>query len=406
MLAIAPEIAAAAAKKAAAPQKPAEQPAARPDSKNPRHHPMVFYIASGEPNACGPGCREWIAAEGTIESGTADRLRAFLKRFRGQLPPIYFSSPGGRIGESLAIGRVLRQRGMTVAIAATLPHDCKPDDDKACRALKQQGKPLAASLRSARCSSACAYALVGGKVRLIPPDAQLGVHAARWTSNNGKPIPADRLRQLAAKHVADIRTYLAEMGVSAKLHDIAARTPHEKVRYLSRCELAEFGIDRRSFAEGHWSKSTIPSLRIGKLFVLMSRGGEKSFRTNYVRLTCAGPYRARFIYFRESMPGEFEAEARPKILLGTLGFELSRTPAPVTVSLFEKDHTFAAYSSYVSFNALEDAEGDGGIVIEEPGDSGAPTQIRISTDRLPDLLREMRGQCRSTFTHRHTVPAL
>src|SRR5688572_14645595 len=24
--------------------------------------PMVFYVAKGEPNACGPGCGEWIAA--------------------------------------------------------------------------------------------------------------------------------------------------------------------------------------------------------------------------------------------------------------------------------------------------------------------------------------------------------
>ena len=28
---------------------------------------MVFYVAKGEPGACGPGCQEWIAAEGFID---------------------------------------------------------------------------------------------------------------------------------------------------------------------------------------------------------------------------------------------------------------------------------------------------------------------------------------------------
>ena len=29
--------------------------------------PMIFFVAKGEPNACGPGCSEWIAAEGTFD---------------------------------------------------------------------------------------------------------------------------------------------------------------------------------------------------------------------------------------------------------------------------------------------------------------------------------------------------
>jgi len=29
-----------------------------------RSEPMVFIVATGEPNACGRGCSEWIAGEG------------------------------------------------------------------------------------------------------------------------------------------------------------------------------------------------------------------------------------------------------------------------------------------------------------------------------------------------------
>ena len=29
-----------------------------------RSEPMIFVVATGEPNACGRGCTEWIAGEG------------------------------------------------------------------------------------------------------------------------------------------------------------------------------------------------------------------------------------------------------------------------------------------------------------------------------------------------------
>jgi hypothetical protein len=60
--------------------------------------PVVFYVAKGEPNACGPGCREWIAAEGTFDRDAPQRLRALLNRLGQRKLPIYFHSPGGSIG--------------------------------------------------------------------------------------------------------------------------------------------------------------------------------------------------------------------------------------------------------------------------------------------------------------------
>jgi len=34
---------------------------------------MIFYVARGAPGACGPGCSEWIAAEGTVQWDTHKR---------------------------------------------------------------------------------------------------------------------------------------------------------------------------------------------------------------------------------------------------------------------------------------------------------------------------------------------
>ena len=56
---------AAPASKPAAPQKSASLPP-----------PIVFFVAKGDANACGLGCSEWIAADGTIDAGADDRLRA------------------------------------------------------------------------------------------------------------------------------------------------------------------------------------------------------------------------------------------------------------------------------------------------------------------------------------------
>src|SRR5262245_2413797 len=58
--------------------------------------PIVFYLARGAPDSCGPGCSEWIAAEGTIDLGAASRLRAFLAKIpaktRATRLPIYIHS--------------------------------------------------------------------------------------------------------------------------------------------------------------------------------------------------------------------------------------------------------------------------------------------------------------------------
>lgn len=383
--------------------KPADQKsAAKPEAKRPLRQPMVFYVATGGPDACGPGCSTWIAAEGTIETGTADRLRQFLKRFPGQPPPIYFNSPGGRILESLVIGRILRQHGMTVAISATVPDACKPDDEASCRSLKERGEPLAAALRStAICSSACAYALMGGKVRLIAPDARLGVHALRWESKNGKPITVDRLRQLTQKSGVEIRAYLREMGISARLHDVAVKIPHEKIYYLTRNEIVGLGIDTRSFVETRWFRREMPVASIWKH--VHARGESRDgFPPHLMRLTCAGPYRVRFDYFRGLDKQLTYGPSSVRFVLGSLAFEMPAGGSPARLDLFidlhETGYSFASFTTHVSYDALQEAERAGAILLEDTsGDQGAARSTRISVDELPGILGAFRDRCRHIF---------
>ena len=53
---------------------------------------LTFFLAKGEPGACGPGCSEWIAAEGTFDRDAATRFDAFLSRLGPRSLPIFFHS--------------------------------------------------------------------------------------------------------------------------------------------------------------------------------------------------------------------------------------------------------------------------------------------------------------------------
>src|SRR5687767_12458851 len=69
----------------------------------PRPPPIAFFLARGEPDACGPGCSEWIAADGTITPDAGRRLNEFLRTLGNRKLPIYFHSPGGSVAGAVAI---------------------------------------------------------------------------------------------------------------------------------------------------------------------------------------------------------------------------------------------------------------------------------------------------------------
>src|SRR5690348_7258570 len=123
---------------------------AQPEAKGPSANlkqPIVFYVAKGAPGACGPGCSEWIAAEGTIDPAAEPRLWELLRKLgNGRKPPVYFHSPGGSVTAGLQLGRLMRARGLTVGVGWTLPSTCDRQDPgaPACDAVKHAGRELPA----------------------------------------------------------------------------------------------------------------------------------------------------------------------------------------------------------------------------------------------------------------------
>src|ERR1700704_5261593 len=86
--------------------------------------PLIFVVATGEPNACGRGCTEWIAGEGQFDEGAAQRFREFLAVLAKRDLPIFFNSDGGLVREAVQIGLILRESRMTAGVARTFPEGC------------------------------------------------------------------------------------------------------------------------------------------------------------------------------------------------------------------------------------------------------------------------------------------
>jgi hypothetical protein len=284
-------------------------------------NPMLFYLAKGEPNACGPGCSTWIAAEGSVDSGAAERLRAFLRRVAARKMPIYFHSPGGFMQSGMMVGRLLRENAMTAGVSRSIPDACRSVSAQACRDIMRSGRILTGRLVShdAICHSACGYALVGAKTRLVPPAAKFGVHLHTSVSVDGMTKKLSQLTpaelQLDAAARARARSYFREMGMDAGFYEMVTTVPAERLRYLTRDEIARFGIDRRDFVESRWEM--IESKPSAVLKIVFEAEREKGFRTTIVRLTCAVKSNVFVGYVRSVNSVQLEPSLMIEVAAGT-----------------------------------------------------------------------------------------
>jgi hypothetical protein len=201
--------------------------------------PLIFVVATGEPNACGRGCSEWIVGEGRFDEGAAQRFREFLAVLAMRDLPIFFNSDGGLVREAVQIGLILRENRMTAGVARTVPEGCHvgfPLDDT-CRRLMQSKREHKARLYfgGARCASACVYAIIGASTRHVDPGATLRIH-----SGIGREID---------KTENSLRRYVIGMGVDPALVDAAAKIPSRTFRGLSRGEMERFGAETRGVHE-------------------------------------------------------------------------------------------------------------------------------------------------------------
>jgi hypothetical protein len=357
---------------------------------------MIFFVAKGAPNSCGPGCSEWIAAEGAFDPDAPQRLREFLALQPKKGLPIFFHSNGGLIGPSVLIGYILREQRITAGVGQTIPEGCRaaPMADSACRKLMRSRREAKARLHfnGARCASGCAYALFGASARRIGQDARIGVHASRVLAESsqgqGGGSPGQHPRVAAARqnvvHTM-LRRYAIEMGVDAGIIDLAQRTSPDRMHWLSRDEMVRFGILTNDIFETQWEivetgRQTV-RLAIAKS-ITWRVGTTESFVTTHLELACFNSGSAS-ISMRREIPGEDISGLRIVTGDDVLLHDVSRADA------FGRVSNQAKFIGSDSVHRL--AAADSIIMHETTKDSSR--EIKISTKGLAGILRTIPGSC-------------
>jgi hypothetical protein len=296
--------------------------------------PIEFYLAHGDADACGPGCSEWIAAEGKIDVGAADRFRQLLRKLADRRPPIYFHSPGGKVNDALELGRLIRDKKFEVSVGHTVPQACASDKQSAnsCEARKRGGQAVEAEISPTtyECNSSCVYALAGGAVRHVPPWVKLGIHDIGVDPNSSVPRGVSLTTVMRLSH-ARVRSYLREMGIDDALFSAAVATPFESVRLLQRDEIVRFGLDRREFGETGWRFIDKPFPKVSKLFFVRVDGDQPHYIDAMIEFTCNGATSMNLAVARQQLPSDtyFSSTALPvaRIAIGGNQIALNQVSA-------------------------------------------------------------------------------
>ena len=188
---------------------------------------MIFYVARGAAGACGPGCSEWIAAEGTVQWDTHKRLINILDRQAGRKLPVVIHSRGeSNLNVATSLGRILRLRGIDATTGPTEVEACRGKPDAECFALKRQGGPLDATMKvpDEPCDLACVLILAGGVHRSLPAGTKVTLTGMSIKNRLAPNVSGDERAGASARFDELFRIYLRDMGVETELLDIVDKT--------------------------------------------------------------------------------------------------------------------------------------------------------------------------------------
>lgn len=235
---------------------PAQQRApAQPDPAAKK--PMSFRIVTNDPDAPVETQRRWVTATGALTPDTPQVFEWFLKGNDITGLTIYFDSAGGSIVGGIRLGDALRKANARVAIGRSTPVGPEPKkgEDRLPRHQLLPGRGI--------CYSSCAYTFLGGKQRLIAPNASYGVHMF-WPGDQMEGILSRKYAyseiERAQRISANLAVYMQRVGADATLLQLAAATPPKgSIRRLSPREILQYrvaalDVSEPAFAgDGRWA---------------------------------------------------------------------------------------------------------------------------------------------------------
>jgi hypothetical protein len=244
----------------------AKQPAKSPELDNDR--PMQVYLVRSAVPGCEPNCAEWVAAQGRIDNTTPSKFKRLLSKIAKRKLPVLINSSGGSVDDSFAVARMIRAKGLDVAVSKTAIVPCSPKDKACLKSLAEgtaRGKP--AGFHSI-CASACAFVLAGGVRRYSGLQTLVGVHRLTTFETRFKVLRTYRVETrkgwfggpgetkktlISEKRIGEktvetstkkssyqkVTTFFAEMGVTEKIMPMLMSAPATSIHWLSGRELRE-----------------------------------------------------------------------------------------------------------------------------------------------------------------------
>jgi len=191
--------------------------------------PMSFRLMPLErSSACKSRCAQAIVADGEIVDSTPQEFLSFVSsNLQANVSSVVLlNSPGGKVVASMELGQAFRKRGMFTIVAGVEPS-------------------IPGAVAAGRCYSACVYALMGGRKRVVPPQSEVGIH--RMFQYESSLDAAAGIRTLRRRYDtgtmhAILSLYSNRMGVNSGIIDYAERLSTDSIQVLSRREITRWGL--------------------------------------------------------------------------------------------------------------------------------------------------------------------
>lgn len=157
------------------------------------------------------GVGQVLLLQGAITDGDADTLAAFLDGLAAPPDLVALNSPGGLVDEALALGRLIRERGLDTGV-----------------------------LSGAVCLSSCPYVLAGGVTRQVSRKGAVGLHQHYYDAPRYLPVlfAVQDIQEGQGRTMA----FLIDMGVAPKVMLYSLQTPPEEIYVLVEDELLDTAL--------------------------------------------------------------------------------------------------------------------------------------------------------------------
>jgi hypothetical protein len=182
----------------------------------PKSSSMRFeWRSETQADVCGKTCRTWISAVGPVTDRTPDDFAAFVGQRDAHAATLVLDSEGGSVVDTIKLGRALRALDITTTVGTTVIGTAP-------------GGGTGALSPAATCESMCAFVLLGGARRYVPPEARILVHQIWLARKRERPESASYTAGeivLVERDIGSLARYTIEMGGGIELLEAALRVP-------------------------------------------------------------------------------------------------------------------------------------------------------------------------------------